>query len=140
MACISFPDEDVRFAAIQTLQELAKHGSVQTDASIETVAPHKFQVVIESNAANILGLISDEDSRIRGAAVDFLSELAGQGGPVRQQSRGEYNYHCSAAFKSVINRNIPAIVTENFKSEPRSVRRSRLGALRKLMTSSKRES
>ncbi|KAJ7464034.1 armadillo-type protein [Mycena latifolia] len=77
VACTSFSDKDVRLAAIRTLQELAKH-----------------------------------------ATVEFLAELAGK-----------------ALFKPVINRSIPAIVTDNFKPEPWIVRRDRLRALGKIISS-----
>ncbi|KAJ7724594.1 armadillo-type protein [Mycena olivaceomarginata] len=61
--CTSFYDEDVRLAAIRTLQELAKH--------------ERFQVIIHNNMSEILRLVSDEDSSVRAAAIDFVSELAG---------------------------------------------------------------
>ncbi|KAJ7349845.1 armadillo-type protein [Mycena albidolilacea] len=84
--CTSFYDEDVRLAAIRTLQELAKH--------------ERFQVIIQHNMSEILRLVSDGDSSVCAAAIDFVSELAG-----------------NVSFQSAMNRNIPAFITDSFKSE-----------------------
>jgi hypothetical protein len=41
--------------------------------------PERFQVIIHNNMSEILRLVSDEDSSVRAAAIEFVSELAGNG-------------------------------------------------------------
>ncbi|KAJ6449113.1 armadillo-type protein [Mycena sanguinolenta] len=77
-----------------------------------------FSVAIKDNMSDILELVSDEDPSVRAAAIHFVSELAG-----------------SDSFQSTINRNIPAFVTENFRSEGWVVRQGSLQFLAEILKS-----
>ncbi|KAJ6469873.1 armadillo-type protein [Mycena sanguinolenta] len=77
-----------------------------------------FSVAIKDNMSDILELVSDEDPSVRAAAIHFVSELAG-----------------SDSFQSAINRNIPAFVTDNFKSERWVVREGSLQFLAEILKS-----
>ncbi|KAF7357065.1 hypothetical protein MSAN_01300400 [Mycena sanguinolenta] len=84
----------------------------------ELAKNERFKDVIDNNMSDILGLVSDVDRSVRAAAIDFVSDLAGKN-----------------SLQVGLNRNFPSFIIDNFKSQGEAVRRDRLLALGKMITS-----
>ncbi|KAJ7715891.1 armadillo-type protein [Mycena metata] len=104
LACTRFPNNNVQLATIRTLQELANQ--------------KRFYSIIDKGIFNILTLALDEDSRVRAAAVDFVSELAEK-----------------VPFQLAINRSIPSFITDNYGLQQWFARCGRLQVLGKIIQS-----
>ncbi|KAJ7756541.1 armadillo-type protein [Mycena olivaceomarginata] len=135
------PDWRVRVVGLQTLTELVKMAKVPPAIvekavpgimtcvefpdedvqlavirTLQELARHGWFQHINDNMTTIITLVADDDTSVREAVVVFLAEIA------RKDE-----------LKPAINRNIPAIVTENFKAETWYIRRNGLLALGKFI-------
>ncbi|KAJ6572193.1 armadillo-type protein [Mycena capillaripes] len=84
--------------------------------TLQELARHGWFQHIDDNMPVIITLVADDDTSVREAVVVFLAEIARK-----------------TELKTAINRNIPAIVTNNFKAETWYIRRNGLRALGKFM-------
>ncbi|KAJ7798930.1 armadillo-type protein, partial [Mycena olivaceomarginata] len=135
------PDWRVRVSGLRTLRELIKTAKVPHEIvekavpgivtcvefpdedvqlavirTLQELVRHGWFQHINENMPAIITLVADDDTSVREAVVVFLAEIARNN-----------------ELKTAINRNIPAIVTENFKAETWYMRSNGLRALGKFI-------
>ncbi|KAK7014371.1 armadillo-type protein [Favolaschia claudopus] len=137
------PDWRKRVAGLRTVMELIKTAELIPEV-VENVVPGIMSCVvfpdedvqlavvrtlhelvrqnwfqhINDNMQVIITLVADDDTSVREAVVEFLAEIA------RKDE-----------LKTAVNRNIPSIVTRNFKADTWYIRRNGLIALGKFIES-----
>ncbi|KAJ6546071.1 armadillo-type protein [Mycena vulgaris] len=84
--------------------------------TLQELARHDWWQHIDDNMPAIITLVADDDTSVREAVVVFLAEIARKN-----------------ELKTAINRNIPAIVTNNFRAGTWYMRRNGLRALGKFI-------
>ncbi|KAJ6469916.1 armadillo-type protein [Mycena sanguinolenta] len=131
MACLSFNIEDVRLAAIRTLQELSKHSLSRSISPDDTAG---FQDVIRTRMSDILKLVADGDPCVRAAAIDFVAELSGQS-MVRVVQTERLTDSFAVPFHSAINASITSFIRDALKSKDWFVRRDGLQIFGKIINS-----
>ncbi|KAJ6470015.1 armadillo-type protein [Mycena sanguinolenta] len=131
MACLSFNIEDVRLAAIRTLQELSKHSLSRSISPDDTAG---FQDVIRKRMSDILKLVEDGDPGVRAAAIDFVAELSGQS-MVRVVQTERLTDFFAVPFHSAINASITSFISDALKSKDWFVRRDGLQVFGKIINS-----